>query len=546
MRDPENPTQIDFIGGQISPSSTTDNVDNSSWRKIYLEGAINYNRVFGGHTVTGLILGNAQRYTANGMSYNTPSGLMGVVGRATYNFKERYLAEINLAYNGTEQFAPGTRFGFFPAASSGWIVSNEPFFPKNNILTMLKFRASYGLVGNDQLNVSGITRRYLYLPNTWAYNGYGYYFGNSNGSSQNPYYSGAQETALGNPNVTWEKAKKTNVAADLKFVKDKLSVTTNFFWEKRSNILVTLGTIPGTYGVSSGNVPPANVGKVSNKGFEIEAGWNDVIGALTYFVKGNLSYARNKIDYEAEAPYPYPWMNATGYSIGQYKGLLTDGFYNTQAELNNRPYNTYGNNAKLGDLKYRDINGDGVIDNKDLVPIGYPNIPEVAYNLSIGFSYKGFDVSALFIGTAKGSFPQYGYILSSPFAKNVGEVMQYAYDGRWTAEKYAKGEKITYPEISFSGGGPNNNPLSDFWLKSNDFKRLKNLEIGYTFSKQSGFMKRAGIKGFRLYVNGNNLITWGTKLINGIDPELADAGKNDMGYLYPVTRTYNIGANITF
>ncbi|MDP4225508.1 MAG: TonB-dependent receptor [Bacteroidota bacterium] len=541
MRNPSNPNEIIFIGGSESPTYTADNVDNSSWRKIYLEASLNYDRTFGGHTVTGLVLGNAQKYTSNGMSYNTPSGLMGLVGRATYNFKERYLAEINLGYNGTEQFAKNNRFGFFPAYSAGWIVTNESWFPKNKYVTLIKFRASYGEVGNDQLN----SRRYLYLPNTWAYSGYGYYFGNSNGSSVNPYYTPAQETALGNPNVTWERARKTNIAGDFKFINDKLSVTTAIFNEKRDNILVTLGTIPCTYGVSSGNVPPANVGKVSNKGFELEAGWNDAIGNFSYFIKSNFSFAKNKIEYEAEAPYPYPWMNATGYSIGQYKGLITDGYYNSQEELGNRPYNTFGNNAKLGDLKFRDINGDGIIDNKDIVPIGYSNVPEIAYNFNIGFSYKGFDVNALIIGTAKGSFPQNGYILGTPFAKNVGEVLQYAYDGHWTADKYAKGEKISYPEISFSGGAPNNT-FSDFWLKSNDFRRLKNLEIGYTFSKQAGFIKRAGINSFRLYVNGNNLITWGSKLATGIDPEMADTGKNNMGYLYPVTKTFNIGANITF
>jgi len=540
FRDPSDPANIVFIGGQVNPSYTADNIGNSSWRKVYTEVGINYNSTFNGNNVTALLLGNAQRYTANGMSYNAPSGLMGFVGRVTYNYNERYLVESNLAYNGTEQFAPGRRFGFFPAVSGGWILSNEPYFPKNDWITLVKFRGSFGEVGNDQLN----GRRYLYLPNTWGYTGYGYYFGNSDGSSANPYYSPAQETALGNPLVTWERAKKTNISADLRFLKDRLSLTTSLFWENRNNILVTLGIIPGTYGVATNNVPPANVGRVSNHGFEIEAGWNDHIGKLNYFVKGNFSYAVNKIDYEAEAPYPYSWMDDTGFPIGQYKGLLTNGFYNTQQELNNRPYNTYGNNARLGDLRFVDVNGDGIIDQKDMVPIGYPNLPEIAYNWSLGFSYKGFDVSTLFIGTAKGSFPQYGYILSTPFAKNVGEVLQAMYDGHWTAAKYAAGDKITYPEVSFSGGGPNNAVLSDFWLKSNDFTRLKNMEIGYNFPNTMSFLRKAKIKGLRLYVNGNNLLTWGSSLLKGIDPEQADAGKNNMGYLYPLTKVYNIGANI--
>ncbi len=541
MRDPANPANIVFIGGAINPTSAADNQGNSSWRKVYLEAAVNYRRSFGPHNVSGLILGNAQKYTANGQAFNTPSGLMGLVSRATYDFKERYLAEFSMGLNGTENFAPGKRFGYFPAVSAGWIISNEAFFRKNKWISFVKIRGSYGEVGNDQIG----GRRYLYLPNAWVTNSNGYYYGNSNGSYNNPYFAGASESALGNPEVTWERAKKINISADLKLLNNKLAVTGSVFQEKRNNILVTSGIIPATYGVPQSSTPPINLGRVSNGGFEIEANWNDNIGGLSYFIRGNYSFARNKIDYMAEAPYPYEWMNTTGFAIGQYKGLLTDGFYNTEKELNNRPFNKYGNNARLGDLKYKDITGDGIIDEKDLVPIGYSNLPQVAYNLTIGFSYKGFDINALFIGTAKGTFSQFGYILNTPFAQTRGQVLKYMYDGRWTPEKYASGETISYPSNSFSGAGPNN-VLSDFWLRPNDFQRLKNLEIGYTFNKQSSFLTRTNIKGIRVYMNGNNLITWGSKMIKGIDPELADVGKNNTGYLFPLTRTYNFGLNIQF
>jgi TonB-linked SusC/RagA family outer membrane protein len=540
MRNPANPNDIIFTGGQLNPNSTSDNWGNGSWRKLYVEASIDYQHSFGNHNVSALVLGNAQKYTANSMAFNTPSGLMGLVGRATYNYSERYLVEFSMGLNGTENFAPSKRFGYFPAVSAGWVASKEPFFPENKWVTWVKFRGSYGEVGNDQMG----NRRYLYLPNSWAYSGYGYNFGNSNGSSSNPSYGGATETALGNPEVTWERAKKLNLAADLRFIDDKLSVSGSLFKEDRNNILVTLQTIPATYGVPSSSVPPSNLGKVTNKGYEIELGWTDKIGKVNYFLKGNFSYAKNKIEYMAEPPYAYPWMNETGYSIGQYKGYVTNGFYNTQHELNNRPYNTNGNNARLGDVKYKDINGDGIIDNKDQVPIGYSNLPRIAFNLSLGFSYKGFDLSALFIGSAQGSFPQSGYVLSSPYAKNVGAVFQPYYDGHWTAEKYAKGEKITYPEFSFSGSGPNN-LFSDFWLKSNDFKRLKNLEIGYSLQNRR-LLTRAHIGSIRIYANGNNLITWSKQVMKGIDPELADDGKSSMGYLYPLTKTFNFGTNIQF
>ncbi|RYZ50865.1 MAG: SusC/RagA family TonB-linked outer membrane protein, partial [Sphingobacteriales bacterium] len=450
MRDPSNPANILFIGGVVSPSTTADNQQNSTWRKIYIEAAVNYSRRFGGHSVSGLLLGNAQRYTANGQSFNTPSGLMGMVGRVTYDFKERYLVEFSNGFNGTENFAKGKRFGYFPAVSGGWIITNESFYRENDILTFAKIRGSYGEVGNDQIG----GRRYLYLPNTWG-SGSGYNFGNSNGSSTNPSYAGTTESALGNPDITWERAKKVNISLELKFLKNKLSLVGSWFQEKRNNILVTSGITPGTLGVPQGNIPPLNLGKVSNKGIEIEGAWNDNIGKVTYFLRGNFSFAKNRIDYRAEAPFPYPWMNVTGYSIGQYKGLLTDGFYNTQEELNNRPYNSYGANARLGDIKFKDITGDGIINDQDLVPIGYSNLPQVAYNLSVGFSYKGFDVSALFIGTARGSFPQFYYILTTPFAQTKGTALQYMYDGRWTQEKVANGQPITYPAISLSGGQAN-------------------------------------------------------------------------------------------
>lgn len=538
MRNPSNPAEIVYIGGIINPNTATDNQGNSSWRKVYLEAAINYTHSFGAHNVSALVLANAQKYTSTGQAFNTPSGLMGLVGRMTYNFKERYLAEFNMGYNGTENFAPDKRFGYFPAVSAGWIISNESFFRKNKWVTFVKLRGSYGEVGNDQIGGS----RYLYLPNTWVTNSSGYWFGNSNGSSVNPYFAGASEAALGNPEVTWERAKKINISSDLKFLSNRLAVTASWFQEKRNNILLRSGIIPATFGVST--LPAINLGKVSNEGFEIEANWNDRIGSVAYFIRGNYSLARNKIDYMAEAPFLYDWMNVTGFSIGQYKGFLSDGFYNTQKELNNRPFNSIGNNARLGDIKYIDVTGDGIIDQNDMVPIGYSNLPQVAYNLSVGFSYKGFDVNALFIGTAKGSFSQYGYILNTPFAQTRGQVLQYMYDGRWTAEKYANGEPISYPSNSFSGGGPN--VFSDFWLRPNNFQRLKNLEIGYTVNAQSSFVKRANIKGIRIYINGNNLLTWNSKMIEGIDPEQADAGKNSMGYLFPLTKTYNFGLNIQF
>lgn len=534
-RDPNDPTKIIFVGGSVSAdNSLTDYLFNSSFRKTYFEAGADYSRSFGKHNVTGLVLANAQRYTDNGLAFNTPSGLMSLVSRATYNYGERYLAEASMAYNGTEQFAPGSRFGLFPAFSVGWIISNESFLKGSTWLNFAKIRGSFGEVGNDQIG----GRRYLYLPNSWnlASGNNGYYFGGTDGSTANPYIPGAIESSLGNPVVTWERAKKTNVQLDLKFLTNRLSFSGAYFTEKRKDILVQPSIIPANLGVSG--TPVSNVGEVSNKGWEFELGWDDKIGNdFGYFIKGNISYARNKIDYMAEAPFPYSWMNQTGFMIGQPKGLIAEGLYNTREELANRPYNTFNNQVDLGDVKYRDINGDGKIDNSDRVPIGYPTYPLISYNARVGFSYKGWDLSALFIGTAKGS-----YDISRTFYGG-GRIVQAVNDERWTQEKYDRGEKINYPAFNAIDGASQSSRLtSTYWLQSTDFVRLKNISLSYSFLRNK-WIEKAGMKSLTIFANGNNLITW-TKLVKGIDPE--STSQNSNGYVYPLIKTYNIGLNVSF
>ncbi|PZR29944.1 MAG: TonB-dependent receptor [Citrobacter freundii] len=534
-RDPENPNNIAFVGGVVNTDNTlTDYLFNANFRKTYLEAGVDYARSFGRHNVSGLILGNAQKYVDNNLAFNTPSGLMSLVGRATYNFAERYLVEANMAYNGTEQFAPGNRFGFFPAFSAGWIISNEKFFKENKWLSFVKLRGSYGEVGNDQIG----NMRYLYLDNSWvlANGGNGYYFGNTNGSVTNPLIPGATESSLGNPAVTWERARKTNIQLDLRFLNNKLSFSGTYFTEKRKDILVQPAIIPASLGVSG--IPVSNVGEVSNKGWEFELGWEDKINnELSYFVKANFSYARNKIEYMAEAPFPYAWMNQTGFMIGQPKGLVADGFYNTQEELANRPHNTFSNLVDLGDLRYKDINGDGQIDNSDMVPIGYPSFPLISYNWRMGVTWKNWDLSALFIGTAKGSYN----IANTYYGGN--RIVKEVNDGRWTQEKYEQGAEITYPALNaITGVSQASKVNSTFWLRSTDFVRLKNISLSYSFRNVKAF-ERAGIRNVTVFGNGNNLFTW-TKLVEGIDPE--STSQNSNGYIFPLIKTFNLGVNVTF
>lgn len=543
QRNLDNPNILEFFGGGTGGDSFT-SYGYSNWNKLYLDAGINYANSFGNHNILALLLGKASKYTMPGDVNNTPSGIMGLVGRLTYNYADRYMAEFNMGYNGTEQFAEGRRFGFFPAFSAGWVPTLEPFFPVNDILTFLKFRGSYGEVGNDLLGTTG--RRYLYLPNTYNLNVGGYYLGTSDGTSPNPYYSGISEGAIGNPNITWEKAKKSDIGFEAMFFKNRFSVHYDWFFESRSNILTTLGIIPAIYGVPAGSVPPANVGQTENKGYEVVIGWNDRINRdFTYSIEGHVSYAKNKIIYRAEAPNPHDWMNETGKSIGQRFGLQSNGFFNTQEELNNRPFNTFtGNKATLGDIKYKDLNGDGIIDNKDIAPIGYPNYAQYHFGIKLGVGYKGFEARVLFNGSKNGSF----YMPSGfaiPYILSGGNAWQWMYDGRWTPEKAASGAKITYPRATYNYSYSDNNFLtSDFWMRSNDFFRLKNIELAYTFPSNLSFMRTLGLNALRVYASGNNIYTFKNDLSDiGIDPETPDSRSK---YIFPLISTYNIGLNVQF
>ena len=556
-----DPNNLDFFGGTVG----ADGYSSGSWggmRDFYADVVLNYQGVFGKHSIGGLLLGRATKYTMPSDSFNTPSGLIGSSARVTYDYDTRYMVELNFAYNGTENFAKDRRFGFFPAASVGYVLTNEPFFPKNNFLTFFKLRASYGLVGNDQIG----GKRFLYLPGTYSINmGPGsltsstssgslqsnyYQFGTSTGA-YNTIYTGSAEGALGNPLVTWEKAEKFSAGLETKFLRDRLYFNADIFYENRRDILTTLGVIPVTFGVPSWNTAAVNVGRVKNQGYELVLGWNDRSGDFKYFIEGNVTYARNTILEMAEAPNPYDWMNQTGHSIGQYYGYKTDGFYDTLEELNNRPYFSQSANAvTLGDIKYVDLNGDGVIDSKDMAPIGYPNRPMLNFGGKIGMSFKGFDLKVVLSGTGMGTY--YVARITSPFFKRAGNAFRWQYEGRWTPEKAASGAKVTYPRAVYDASQDHYDfgPKSDLWALSSDHLRIKNVEIGYTFPGNSPLLTRAKISSLRVYANANNLLTLFDQMSRyGIDPETKDnlgGSEGNISYVFPLTRTVNFGVNINF
>lgn len=542
MRNPDDPTEILYMGGSEWPVSVSDQQYKSKWNRIYLEAKLDYSRTFGRHAVTGLVLYNAQMTKAPWFEYQVPEGRLGLVGRVTYGYDNRYLVEFNMGYNGSENFAPGKRFGFFPAFSAGWIVTNEKFWPRNNVLTWFKIRGSYGEVGNDRIG----GQRFLYLPSTWGMNSgrenYGYWWGNGNGSTSDMYYQAAVESNIGNPNVTWERARKSNIGVDINFFRDRLSIVFDLFNEDRDKILTQYLSQTN---VTGADYPPGNIGKVNNRGFEVQATWTHTVSDFTYSIGGGVSYAVNKIIFMDEPAYPYAWMNTTGFSIGQYRGVKSEGFYNSDAEASNRPYVQEGGNmVHAGDIRYVDINGDGLIDDKDYIPLGYSNLPRMNFNATLNISWRGAYVSALFTGTAMGSMRMDDFYILNPFYMTNGAALQWHYDERWTPEKAAAGDKITFPRASLNNYNTQNKLPNDLWIRSSQFIRLKNLEAGYSLPEK--WLKKGYVSGVRIYASSNNLFTWGSKLLSGYDPEQADQGGARNGYLYPPTRSYNLGVNISF
>ena len=501
------------------------------YKNLYLEAAINYARNFGKHKVTALALYNQRTQENPSFSFDLPKGLLGFVGRVTYNYDNRYLAEFNVGYNGSENFAEGRRFGLFPAFSLGWILTEEKFIPKNNILTYAKIRGSYGEVGNDQIG----KERYLYLPTTYDYPKNGYNWGTYGQDVQ--YWQASAEGKVGNPYVTWERARKANIGLEIKMFDSQLSFTGDYFYEYRDNILWDYGTVPSIVGYDPA---PANIGIVSNRGFEMELGWNSRVGEFSYWLNGVFSFARNRIEYMDEPTMAYSWMQETGFSVGQYKGYLNEGFINTVEELENQPQHSWGGNYwDRGELNFIDINGDGIVNNNDRIPIGYSEYPEVTFGLNLGFRWKGLEFSALLQGATNVTL----YLKQEAICPlYLSRSAQKWHLGRWTEERYLAGEEITYPRmLSDNMNSPsfiNPDPMSTFWLMDATYLRLRNVELAYNFRFRA--LGKAGISNIRLALSGNNLLTWTG--VRNYDPE-SPSGK---GEFYPMQKVYNVGLKIIF
>lgn len=528
---PNDPMAYALVISQYPGVMSVQSEEYTKNRKVYGEGALDYNRSFGEHTITGLFLGTIERYY-NGRN-ELPFNYLGLVGRVTYNFANKYLGEFNMGYNGSENFARENQFGFFPSVSLGYNVSEEKFFPKNDWVNFMKIRVSAGLVGNDKIQGT----RFLFRPSTFVGSSNIYYFGTSNTAVE-----GYRESVLGNPDVTWETALKQNIGVDMRFMKDKLRFTADLFREQRKDILWNLN-VPITFG-SASLIAPYNIGQAENKGFELELGFNDQIKAkgLRYWLSGNFSFARNRIIYMDEVPQPFENLVRTGQRIGQPFGLVYDGFYNYQEEVDdpNRPVSVWeGAGLRPGDLRYKDINEDGKIDENDFTSMGYSNIPEIVYGISGGLSWKGLDMSFLFQGAANVSTYISG-VGAVPFRNGNGTAFTNVEES-WSVDRFEKGLPITLPRLTAAPNEANHNyRTSSFWQQDARYIRLKNLELGYNFASLRQ-VKRAGLNSFRIFLSGQNLLTWSP--MRWYDPEIT---ANSNGGVYPMTRIVSVGINIQY
>ena len=542
--------QTDGVSGLHEQMSYGEEVGRG--RNWYGEFSLNYSRSFGDHDVSALFLYNqSKKYypetKIDGKVFymDIPTAYVGYVGRMTYAYKKRYMVDLNAGYNGSENFAPDKRFGFFPAVSAGWILSEEKFMKKQKVIDFLKLRASYGIVGNDKME----NARFLYMAGAWSgYNtvakGQGsWQFGKDGGTGLLP---DAKENTMGNPDVTWEKVAKQNYGIDLKMFDSRLSLTADVFFEKRKDILSTRNTLPA---ITDINLPKINLGKVNNHGYELSLGWNDRAGKVDYWLKANVSYAKNKIIYMDEVVPNEPYMAETGRSTGLTYGYIFDRFLqkddfdadgNLKKDENGRqilPQMALGT-PRPGDALFKDLNGDGVINGDDKTRFGYAQRPDYVFGFLGGLKWKNLEFSMQWTAAMNASRVLDGEYRNAFGSTNSRMLLKFLADGRWTEEN----PNSRFPRLTFMNKS-HYLQTSDLWLMNGSYLRLKTAEISYTLP-QKDFLKKVGIESVRFYCNGYNLLTLFSDLNDiDIDPEgVTDGGNNN----YPNIRIYNFGVNISF
>lgn len=519
--------------------------DHNDYQSVTLQTHLNYTRTFGKSDISGLLLytqtkeswnflsafrdsytlaideidfgGTANR---NNRGYSGTSGRQGVVGRLNWSYNDKYILEGSFRTDGSEQFAPGKRWGFFPSGSAAYVISKEPFLENSSTIDLLKLRGSYGVLGNDRIG----GQRFLYLQ-SYNVNGTAVF---GNGDVQQAILEGN----LANPDVTWETVKKLNLGLDAILWKGLLSVNVDVFSDKRSDILGSRNlTVPGLLGVG---LPVENLAKVNNKGFEIELGHrNRISDALRYTMNANFTFAKNKIVYIDEPETDNANIRRTGLPLGTQFGLRSLGLFQTQEEVDNAP--THFADTAPGDIRYADINGpdgvpDGKIDDFDREAIGVSNTPQIIFGYRGNLEYKNFEFSFLFQGATKVN-QYYSGEAAWPFFLGTSGAYKANLD-RWTPTNTDASEPRVLIEAT------NNHRGSSFWLRDASYLRLKNVELAYNVPVQN--FTNNFIQGIRLYVNANNVATWSK--IKNFDPE----NSQDRGWGYPQLRIWNVGLNVKF
>lgn len=455
----------------------------------------------------------------------------GLAGQLTYNYALRYFVDFNFGYNGSENFADHHRYGFFPAFSLAWNVAEEPLVKKVlPWLNMFKLRYSWGKVGNDNMGRFPYLYTLDYTPNT------GYNWGSNLTSGTMP---GIHYTQMASPNVTWEVARKTDFGFDFVAFDNKFSLTMDYFHEKRTGIFIQRMFLPDITGLES--YPWANVGAVKSKGFDGNFQYKDHIGEINWTVRGNITYSKNTILERDEENNVYAYQYGKGYRVNQQRGLIALGLFRDYDDIRNSPKQSWGT-VQPGDIKYKDVNGDGIVDDGDRVAIGATDTPSLIYGLGASVSWRGFDFNLHFQGAGKYTFLINSGAVNAFRDGRWGNILQGITDNRWISSdisgtKETENPNAPYPRLSY-GYNLNNQQSSSFWLRNGRFLRLKNLDIGYTLPKP--MVNTIHLESVRIYISGQNLITWSPFKL--WDPEL---DSRQRGQIYPITRSFTAGIQIS-
>ena len=501
--------------------------DNNSQgtRTVYLEGALNYQRKFKVHDVSAMLLFNQSdelNTKATTVEDALPYRFRGLAGRFTYSFDDRYFGEFNFGYNGSENFYPDKRFGFFPSFGLGWVVSNESFFQSlTRWVQYFKLRGTFGKVGNAKIT----GRRFAYLATVSSSTSDTYVFG----KNMDQHYG---KKAIGDyaVDVTWETAYKTNIGLDLMTLDNKLNFQLDWFREQREGIFLSRGSIPAYVGMI--NTPLGNIGKVDNKGIDASLSYNNQWNDWSLSLLGNFSFSRNKV-IENDLLYPYPWQDRKGQKVGQRFGYIALGLFESDDEVNASP--SQPGDTRAGDIKYKDLNGDGKIDDNDKAPIGWGAIPEIMYGFGFTIGYRNFSLQTMFQGAAHVDALLSGEGIT-PFSQGLsrGNLLSNIGD-RWTEDNPR--QDAFYPRLM--GGNLNMNyETSTWWLKNANYLRLKNIQLTYNLPKK--YLKKVMIENANIFFQGVNILTFSPFKL--WDVELGDG----RGAKYPNIATYSLGINFSF